>query len=69
MAAIDGDALLTREGAAEYLGLKPQTLAAWASAQRYNLAYIKVGRCVRYRMRDLQAFLDARTVGAVAGDA
>ena len=58
--------LLGREEAAAYLGLKPQTLACWSSTRRYNLRFIKVGRCVRYRKRDLDAFLDARTVGAVA---
>jgi len=60
---MEDEALLTRRQAAELLGLRPQTLAVWASAQRYDLPYIKVGRCVRYRMRDLQAFLKRRTVG------
>ena len=56
------DVLLTREQAAEFLGVRPQTLAVWASAKRYALPYIKVGRCVRYRMRYVEAFLDSRTV-------
>jgi len=59
--------LLTREEAAAILGVRPQTLAVWASAQRYDLPFIKVGRCVRYRMRDLQAFIDRRTVGQAGG--
>lgn len=58
--------LLTREEAAAYLGILAQTLAVWASAQRYALPYVKVGRLVRYRRRDLDAFLEARTVGAGA---
>ena len=58
--------LLTRREAAAYLGLKEQTLATWASTKRYGLKYIKAGRCVRYRVRDLEAFLDSQTVGAVA---
>ena len=56
--------LLTRTEAAEYLGVRPQTLAAWASTRRYGLRYIKVGRSVRYRKADLDRFLEARTVGA-----
>ena len=60
--------LLNREEAAAYLGLKPGTLACWASTRRYNLRFVKVGRNVRYRKRDLDAFLDARTVGAAAGE-
>ena len=61
------NALLTREQAAEFLGVRPQTLAAWVTAQRYALPFIKVGRCVRYRRRDLEKWLDARTVGDAAG--
>ena len=58
--------LLTRGEAAAYLDVQPQTLAVWASTKRYALRYVKVGRCVRYRKADLEAFLNARTVGAVA---
>ena len=58
--------LLTRKEAAEYLGLAEQTLAAWASARRYSLRYVKLGRSVRYRRTDLDRFIEARTVGAVA---
>lgn len=66
MHAVIDNHLLTREQAAEYLGIKPQTLAVWALTQRYNLPMVKVGRCVRYRRSDLEAFLERRTVGASA---
>jgi excisionase family DNA binding protein len=56
--------LLTRKEAAEYLLVKPQTLAIWATTGRYNLPMIKVGRLARYRRADLDKFLDRRTVGA-----
>lgn len=59
--------LLTREAAAAYLDVKPQTLACWASTKRYDLRYVKVGRCVRYRKADLDRFIESRTVGAAAG--
>ena len=55
--------LLTREQAAEYIGIRPQTLAVWALTQRYGLPLVKVGRLVRYRRSDLDAFLERRTVG------
>lgn len=58
--------LLTRAQAAEYLGLKPQTLSIWASTGRYALRMIKVGRCVRYRKSDLDRFLEERTVTSTA---
>jgi excisionase family DNA binding protein len=58
--------LLTRDEAAEFLGIKPQTLAVWATTHRYHLPYIRVGTRVRYRRSDLEAFLDRRTVQAGA---
>ena len=53
--------LLSRNEAAQYLGIKPQTLAVWASVGRYDLPYIKVGRCPKYRVEDLDAFLERNT--------
>ena len=55
--------LLTREQAAKYLGITPRTLAVWACVGRYNLPYVKVGRLVKYRRTDLDAFISRRTVG------
>jgi excisionase family DNA binding protein len=54
--------LLTRSEAAAYLGVKPQTLAVWATTGRYKLPFVKVGRTVKYRVTDLDAFLEGRTV-------
>lgn len=55
--------LLSRTEAANYLGIKPQTLAVWASTKRYELAYVKVGSCVRYSKPDLDAFIAANRKG------
>jgi excisionase family DNA binding protein len=54
--------LLTRREAAEYLGVTENTLAVWASVKRYNLSYVKVGRLVKYRRADLDAFIERRTI-------
>jgi len=54
--------MLTRAEAAEYLGLRPQTLATWATTGRYDLPFVRVGRAVRYRRADLDAWLASRTV-------
>lgn len=59
--------LKTRAEAAEYIGVKPQTLAAWATHGRYDLPYIRVGRCVRYLRSDLDNFLRSRTVTNTGG--
>ncbi|NUQ60903.1 MAG: helix-turn-helix domain-containing protein [Pirellulales bacterium] len=53
---------LTRNEAAAYIAMRPQTLAAWATLGRHDLPYVKVGRSVRYRLADLDAWLASRTV-------
>jgi excisionase family DNA binding protein len=53
---------MSPDAAAAYLGIKVTTLAMWRSTKRYPLRYVKVGRYVRYRKSDLDAFLDKRTV-------
>jgi hypothetical protein len=49
--------LLTRDEAAKYLRLAPQTLAQWASNRRYHLPVTKIGRRAMYRQVDLDAFI------------
>ena len=59
--------LMTPVEAAEYLSVKPQTLAAWRSTNRYpDLKFVRVGTHVRYRQADLDAWLESRTVGATS---
>ena len=53
--------LLSRKQAAEYLGVKENTLAIWACNKRYSLQVIKVGRLCKYRVSDLDNFLNERT--------
>jgi excisionase family DNA binding protein len=50
--------MMTRLQAAEYIGLKKQTLDAWACAGRNDLPYVKLGRAVRYCREDLDAWLE-----------
>ena len=45
------------KGAATYVGLKPPTMRKWRR-ERKGPPYIKIGRLVRYRQRDLDAFLE-----------
>ena len=52
--------LLDRKTAAKYLAVSPGTLAVWDCTKRYDLKPIKVGRAVRYRRADLDAFLNAQ---------
>lgn len=54
--------LLTERQAAEVLSVAPQTLAVWRCTHRHGLPYIKVGASVRYRLSDLEQWLEERTV-------
>jgi excisionase family DNA binding protein len=56
--------LLTSNQAADYLSISPATLRIWRSTKRHSIRYTKVGSLVRYRRRDLDTFLEQRTVGA-----
>lgn len=49
--------LLTTEEAAEYLKLKPNTLERWRSQYPSRLPFVKIGRTVKYRLEDLQAYI------------
>lgn len=53
----------SRRALAEMLGVSESTLATWASTGRVNIPFVRVGRCVRYRTEDVEAFLAANTVG------
>jgi len=53
--------VMTRAQAANYLGVKPQTLAVWATKQRHKIPFSKSGRFVRYRRADLDKWLEDRT--------
>lgn len=54
--------LLTREQAAQYLGVTSSTLAVWACTHRYHLPFVKIGRLVKYRRTDLEAFIQRQTI-------
>ena len=54
--------LLTRKDAAKFLGISHFTLTQWAVKKTYHLPFIRVGRSVRYELKDLQKFLQDRKV-------
>jgi len=55
------DHLLTPPEAAAYIGVSENTLSVWRCVGRYAIPFIKVGRLVRYRASDLDAWLESRT--------
>lgn len=50
--------LLNRKEAARYLNVSPGTMAVWDCTKRYDLKPLKIGRSVRYRLSDLNLFLE-----------
>jgi hypothetical protein len=60
--------LLDEKAAAALIQVSPGTLSVWRSTGRYGLPFIKIGAKVRYKLGDLQAWLDSRyrSTGATA---
>lgn len=56
-AALKNVPLLTSEEAAYHLKVTPHTLNVWRCTGRYPLPFVKIGRCVRYRLDDIQQFI------------
>jgi predicted DNA-binding transcriptional regulator AlpA len=55
------DRLITTKIAADLLGRHPAVLADWRHQKR-GPRYIKIGKSIRYRMSDLENWVDRHTV-------
>jgi excisionase family DNA binding protein len=62
MSAVALPRLLSRQEAADFLGVKKSTLENWITTGRYHLPVVKVGRLAKYRVADLEKFVAERTV-------
>lgn len=58
---IDPDALIAEVQAADFLRISIRTLQAWR-CQGAGPAFVRVGRAIRYRRRDLLAWIEVNTV-------
>lgn len=58
------DRLLTVREAARELRLAPATLTKWRARKQPQLPFVRLGRCVRYRRVDLDAYIAAHIVEA-----
>lgn len=59
--ALQSNDLLTESQAAIELDTTVGTLQVWRSTGRYALPFIKIGRNVRYKRADLEAWIKSRT--------
>jgi predicted DNA-binding transcriptional regulator AlpA len=48
------------------LGVSVETLNVWRATNRYQLPYVKAGRLVRYRLSDVNSFIESRVHGLSA---
>ena len=64
---LDPDALLTESAAAEILNLSIRTLQMWR-VRGAGPSYVRAGRAIRYRRRDLIRWIDANTVGSFGNE-
>ena len=55
------NAMLDEHQAAEHLGVKVATLRSWRRAHK-GPCFVRLGRLVRYRVADVEAFIEANTV-------
>ena len=59
---IELDELTTEVEAADFLKISIRTLQAWR-CRGVGPAYVRAGRAIRYRRRDLIAWIEANTIG------
>lgn len=58
--------LLTCGEAARVLGVTRSCLAKWRMTRK-GVAFVRLGKAVRYRRQDLDAFVEANMVAVAAG--
>lgn len=56
----DKNKLLNPKEVSEILGVSEETLSVWRCNKTYNIAYIKVGRLVKYKQCDVDSFIESR---------
>lgn len=59
--------ILNELEAAQFLGVTVHALRAWRWRKKDGPAYLKLGSCVRYRLRDLEAHLESHLVKCTPG--
>lgn len=58
--------LIPSTKAAEYLGISNKTLSKWRYTGEHQIPFVKMGRYVKYRISDLDAFIESRTMTQTA---
>lgn len=53
--------LLSQSEIANYLGTTVPTLNTWRATRKYDIPYIKFGNNIKYRLSDVNSWLDKQT--------
>ena len=61
MATANSTRRLSPPEAAQFLGVKLNTLGIWRCTKRHPLNFLKVGRKIYYLLDDLEKFQESRT--------
>lgn len=59
--------LIAHQKAAEYLGVSVRTLAGWRSIGYPLIPYVKIGRLVKYRVSEIERYINERTFPLAEG--
>ena len=61
--SIDDDLIINTAEAAELICTPEKSLIKWRSTGEHEIPYIKIGRNVRYRTKDLRIWIEAHIQG------
>ncbi len=60
--SLEVDALTNTEGASSLLSIPTATLIKWRSTGEVRIPYVRIGRQIKYRTKDLRAYIEQSTV-------
>lgn len=60
--SLEFDMLTDTEGASSLLAIPTATLIKWRSTGEVRIPYVRIGRQIKYRTKDLKAFIETSTV-------
>lgn len=69
MSGNEHDEFLTVEELADRLKIHPGTIYNWISAGTLDIPYVKIGRAVRFRRTQIDAWIDSKGAAAAVDEA
>ena len=60
--SLEFDMLTDTEGASSLLAIPTATLIKWRSTGEVRIPYLRIARQIKYRTKDLKAFIETSTV-------